>query len=554
MTDIDMTDLEEEEEEDDEYEYEYEYEDSSDLETSSGSDSTSNLNMAPCSSANAIDATMKKPKTSIDMLSTHDLRHQVTLLVVEAAEALGISSDAAAPLLQCHHWSLQSLLQSYYTDPRNVLERAGVLHRCRHLLLDPSLTQASSSTEKATKKIIKSKKDCLICMEPIANDENGSNSLSMGCGHDFCKECWRDYLVNCIQEEGATCTKATCPHAGCHEVISETEVALVAADLVPKFHHYQLQSFVETNFQFCWCPGKGCDWVAKAPSAVVSSLADKNATSLTRAIQADCCACGTSFCFGCHANEPHIPVSCSKLALWKEKNQSEGESNKWILVNSKPCPKCGARIEKEGGCQYMTCRKCNHGFCWMCMGSHHVWQCNAYEEKDVSNIARAKTELERYLHYYERYHGHEEAQKFAQRQVDKLMEEEDSDVLNPALVAPSDMPFTVVTEKPVPQDDTMRIDLRLLLDANLQLVHCRRVLKYSYAFAFYHFDNNPSVSKLQKECFENHQGILERLTEGLSKATELPRKEMDPQDITNRTRVIGQFIGNVLKYVDNGMV
>ena len=70
-------------------------------------------------------------------------------------------------------------------------------------------------------------------------------------------------------------------------------------------------------------------------------------------------------------------------------------------------------------------------------------------------------------------------------------------------------------------------------------------------------DANHNQLQKEKECFEHHQGILEGLTEGLSKLTEKPRSEIDidtRQDIVNRTRVIGQFIKNVLEYVDNGLV
>jgi hypothetical protein len=36
-------------------------------------------------------------------------------------------------------------------------------------------------------------------------------------------------------------------------------------------------------------------------------------------------------------------------------------------MGAKPCPKCGVNIEKQGGCDHMTCRKCHHNFCWQCL-------------------------------------------------------------------------------------------------------------------------------------------------------------------------------------------
>ncbi len=33
---------------------------------------------------------------------------------------------------------------------------------------------------------------------------------------------------------------------------------------------------------------------------------------------------------------------------------------------SKPCPKCHAPTEKNGGCNHMHCSRCGHHWCWIC--------------------------------------------------------------------------------------------------------------------------------------------------------------------------------------------
>lgn len=47
------------------------------------------------------------------------------------------------------------------------------------------------------------------------------------------------------------------------------------------------------------------------------------------------------------------------------------------------------------------------------------YKCNKFEAKNEggdSTVAKAKAELDRYLHYYQRYHGHDLSLKFAAKQ------------------------------------------------------------------------------------------------------------------------------------------
>jgi ariadne-1 len=519
-------------------EYEYEYHDSEASVTSSTSDpgdsSGDDSDIAP-----ELFDSSEAPYKILTTISMWQLQHVKNLqkdVVAEAALALNVSPEAAMPLLKQSSWNMQALLQRFYEDPHKALQEAKVRDRCRHLWASEMKNGVKNNNNDNM---------CLICMEDIDDD-----SLSMGCGHDFCTDCWGNYLMNVIQGEGATCTDATCPQAECEEAITEAEVQAAAPHLLAKFQYYQLQAFVESNPQLRWCPGKGCDRIAYCRGTKSSKRQQ------SKPITAACDACNSTFCFGC-GEEAHAPATCQQLTLWKEKNTSgDSETANWMTVNTKPCPKCGKRIEKDGGCMYMTCSKCHHGFCWMCMGTHHVWSCNAYTEKEKNGAAvdekiRAKNALERYLHYYQRYDGHEKAEVFAQKQLEKCRAQELTD---------NDMPAEEEDKADVVQG---LVNVPLLIEANQQIVRCRQVLKASYVFAFYHFspDNNKEnedsfmsiMDKIQKECFEQHQGILEGMTEELSKVTEMPRDKMDRQDVVNRSRAIGQFIKNVLEYVGEGM-
>ena len=143
------------------------------------------------------------------------------------------------------------------------------------------------------------------------------------------------------------------------------------------------------------------------------------------------------------------------------------------------------------------------------------YKCNKYDAEsassdDHSDAAKAKRELDRYLHYYKRYHAHSEAERFARKQLKE-----------------TETRMVLLQEA---SDDAKWSDVEFLKAANEQLVECRRVLKFTYVFAYY---MNPA-SSMQKERFENHQEMLERFTENLSELSEKPLHQMDRTDVVNQ--------------------
>ena len=81
------------------------------------------------------------------------------------------------------------------------------------------------------------------------------------------------------------------------------------------------------------------------------------------------CRCTHSFCFNCSENW-HDPVRCHLIKKWIKKCDDDSETSNWISANTKECPKCGATIEKDGGCNHMICKNqaCKADFCWVCLG------------------------------------------------------------------------------------------------------------------------------------------------------------------------------------------
>ena len=81
-------------------------------------------------------------------------------------------------------------------------------------------------------------------------------------------------------------------------------------------------------------------------------------TSMTKKIK--CNKCGLEMCFDCRGAW-HGRMSCAQALDTEIKTYSKQK-------NVKLCPKCKTRIEKNEGCNHMTCSRCNHQFCWLCGG------------------------------------------------------------------------------------------------------------------------------------------------------------------------------------------
>ncbi|KAI3973977.1 hypothetical protein MKX01_030553 [Papaver californicum] len=168
--------------------------------------------------------------------------------------------------------------------------------------------------------------------------------------------------------------------------------------------------------------------------------------------------CGSkhSFCCNC-LDDAHRPVDYDTVHKWAVKNTAESENVTWILANSKSCPKCRKPIKKNDGCMHMTC-PCKFHFCWLCLGdwsTHGESTCGCFKMKS-----------EDFEKLYVRY-GESEMQ------------------------------------------------LKFITDAWLQIIECRRVLKYYL----------PESEHAKKSLFEYLQGEAQS---GLERLHQYVEQELQP--------------------------
>ena len=214
---------------------------------------------------------------------------------------------------------------------------------------------------------------CEVCF----SDRIGSHCLKfIGCGHVYCRDCMTSYFTEKISS-GAV-SSLTCPTTGCDVQAVPTQVGeLVEAHLYARYEQQLLETQLESMADVVTCPRVDC----QCPTMI-----DRE-TNLGQ-----CPACSFAFCIYCKATY-HGVSPCKfktkeqRSILDKYSNASHEEklfmekrygkkqlatmssnlaSEDYLANNAKMCPHCNAPIEKNEGCNKVTCWRCSTNFCWLC--------------------------------------------------------------------------------------------------------------------------------------------------------------------------------------------
>ncbi|KAL7236716.1 hypothetical protein ACSBR1_019924 [Camellia fascicularis] len=364
---------------------------------------------------------------------------------------------------------------------------------------------------------------CNICIEDVP----GTEATKMDCGHDFCNNCWTEHFIVKINEgqsKRIRCMAHKC-NAICDEAIVRNLVSKRHPDLAEKFDRFLLESYIEDNKMVKWCPS--------APHCGNAIRVEDDEFCEVE------CSCGLQFCFSCLA-EAHSPCSCLMWELWTKKCHDESETVNWITVHTKSCPKCHKPVEKNGGCNLVSCI-CGQAFCWLCGGAtgrDHTWSringhsCGRYKEDREKKAERAKRDLYRYMHYHNRYKAHTDSFKLESNLKETIREK----VSN------------------LERNELRLKDFSWVTNGLYRLFRSRRVLSYSYPFAYYMFGDDLFMDEMTKEereikqhLFEDQQQQLEANVEKLSKYIEEPFDQFDE----NKVMEIRMVVINLSVITDN---
>ncbi|CAN8247654.1 unnamed protein product [Cochlearia groenlandica] len=458
----------------------------------------------------------KQSHTSYIVLKEEDIQKRQKIDIERVSTILSISKVEAIILLLHYRWNVSKVEDEWFTNEDKVRGIVG-------LLKNPNNGIEVNSTH-----------ECGICFESY-------EIVTVSCGHYYCNTCWIGYITTKIND-GPGCLVVKCPDPSCSFVVGQDLIEkVVTQEDKEKYYRYFLRSYVEESTKkIKWCPSPGCE---HAVEFSFESGGRENYYDVS-------CFCSYEFCWNC-SEEAHSPVDCVTVSKWLLKNVDEWENTNWILANSKPCPKCKRPIQKSQGCNNMKCSICKCRFCWncLCFLPHKDKACNTFKRSDQetggdTKREKAKDAINKYTHYYERW---------ANNHSSRLIAMQDLKILQ-----------SVKLKKLSDRHCLLESRFQFIVEAWLQIIECRRVLKWTYAYGYY----LPEQERAKKRFFEYLQGEAETGLERLhhcvekKKIYEFALNSEEENGLTNDykikliglTKVTKTYFENLVKALENGLV
>jgi len=440
------------------------------------------------------------------VLSESDIKRLQDADINHLSSILFVSRPVACLLLSHYNWNVTQASESWFDNQQKVRKAIGLSNKAH---IELGFTYSSHTLL------------CGICLETFPSDAIRSS----WCRHSFCINCWNQYVDAHIDDHN--CFKLKCPEPSCNAAVDEDMIQQLASESRKiKYNQFFFRSYVENNnnMKLKWCPAPDCC------HAISYELPYHHNSGSSRINYDVTCLCYHSFCWNC-GEEAHTPVNCEIVAKWMKKTSSEFKitTSGWIIANTKRCPKCKTPIEKNNGCNHMSC-KCGIKFCWLCLrdfsNCHDGVNCVQVQEfqelfGDEMQRNHAKNHLDRYTYYHQGWANNEISRRKSGTYFDNFM----------------------------------------VKNALKHIVECRRILRWSYVYGYY----LPEDENAKIEFFDHIQGIaqvvLDRLhhfaENGLRKQLLNNGSEEEFCDfrtkLTTRARVAKSYVMNLVKELDNGL-
>ncbi|KAF2823247.1 hypothetical protein CC86DRAFT_409172 [Ophiobolus disseminans] len=240
--------------------------------------------------------------------------------------------------------------------------------------LDAELAQFLQEEEDRSRQTTTSTRECAVC-----GDSHPISELPAlaECEHPprTCADCYAGWVAS--QLEGSGWREAKCPDGECNIKLTYHEVQQIATpEIFVKYDTFIARAAISEDPNFRWC--RACSSGQIHMSGVEGNIFT-------------CASCNHKVCI-IHENTWHEGETCEDFEYRssgrKEADQKAQEAASLAAIGktSKKCPgkNCVYNIEKNDGCDHMTCSKCRYEFCWICL-------CDYKKVRAVGNAAHARS-------------------------------------------------------------------------------------------------------------------------------------------------------------------
>ncbi|XP_033747970.1 ATP-dependent RNA helicase DEAH12, chloroplastic-like [Pecten maximus] len=191
--------------------------------------------------------------------------------------------------------------------------------------------------------------ECITCFCPMERKDLYRIEC---CGHPYCKECLQLQVQTSIthREFPLKCEMEDCNTLFTWQDI--TSLSKMGYIKISELTDSSVGKFVQENkkkYRFCITPD--CSVVYRI-------------TEIGKLFS--CPECNIRLCTSCHV-QFHDGITC---AMFKAEGNEDQTMRSWFSenrANRKRCPNCAMPIEKNGGCNHMTCLSCKKHICWLCL-------------------------------------------------------------------------------------------------------------------------------------------------------------------------------------------
>ncbi|KAJ6486792.1 hypothetical protein C8R45DRAFT_1053570 [Mycena sanguinolenta] len=182
--------------------------------------------------------------------------------------------------------------------------------------------------------------ECFVCFNEVVSP------MTLHCGHRVCRTCLSQYLLAaldnrrfplmCLGNE-AKCTVPISLSIA-RTVLKPNEFNSVVEASISAYVHAHAK-------ELHYCPSPDCIQIYRTgPKGTV----------------AQCPSCLLRICTHCHA-EAHDGFMCAE-------QDSDKLFKEWAATHDvKKCPGCAIPIERDEGCNHVTCIQCQTHICWVCL-------------------------------------------------------------------------------------------------------------------------------------------------------------------------------------------